>query len=542
MILPTWLTRARKTVPHDAAPIGYFRPASKVLVNEDTALNYAAFYAAVRLIAETVASLSFHVHKRLGNGGSDLQFDNHVDRLLHTQTNPEMSSFTFRELLQSWVLSWGNGYAEIERDERGRAVALWPIEPWRVEPGHDESGKVLYAINNLSRPPTVLQARDIFHIKGLSADGLRGYSVVSIAREAIGLGVATERYGAAFFGNSSRPAGVLEVPGKLKPESLARLRESWESVHGGSGNANKTALLEDGVTFKAMAIPPNDAQFLETRRFQIDEIARIFRIPPHLLGSLENATFSNISEQNVEWSRSIIPWAKRWEAESTHKLLGRQALFTKMNLDTLLRGDIKTRYEAYRVGRQWGWLSANDVLRMEDMNPIGKDGDQYLVAQNMTTPEKLENPPKPPAPPQMPEQLPEGQELPEGGEPQDDTPAERMLPVIVDVFDRSIRREVSRVKDAASRMAAADFQQWAATFYPEHAIYVGNSMDAVLSCLPADKRTSLKSAAMEDALSFCDVAVLAQEADDVDAVCAGWLQTRPTRLARELVQLANGVT
>ena len=244
------------------------------------------------------------------------------------------------------------------------------------------------------------------------------------------------------------------------------MRESWESVHGGSGNANKTALLEDGVTFKAMAIPPNDAQFLETRRFQIDEIARIFRIPPHLLGSLENATFSNISEQNVEWSRSIIPWAKRWEAESTYKLLGRQALFTKMNLDTLLRGDIKTRYEAYRVGRQWGWLSANDVLRMEDMNPIGKDGDQYLVAQNMTTPEKLENPPKPPAPPQMPEQLPEGQELPEGGEPQDDTPAERMLPVIVDVFDRSIRREVSRVKDAASRMAAAHFPQWAATFYP----------------------------------------------------------------------------
>ncbi len=538
---PTWLTRSHKTTPYDAAPLGYRRPVSKVFVNEDTALNYAAFYAAVRLIAETVASLSFHVHQRLGNGGSELQFDNPIDRLIHTQPNPEMCSFTFRELLQSWTLSWGNGYAEIERDARNRPIALWPIDPWRVEPAHNDLHQVVYAVQNPGGSPVVIPAHDMLHIKGLSPDGLRGYSVVAVAREAIGLGVATERYGAAFFGNSSRPAGVLEYPGKLKKESLERLRESWETVHAGSGNANKTAILEDGVTFKAMAIPPNDAQFLETRRFQIDEIARIFRIPPHLLGSMENATFSNITEQNVEWSRSIIPWAKRWEQESTRKLLGRQALFTKMNLDTLLRGDIKTRYEAYRVGRNWGWLSANDILRMEDMNPIGKDGDQYLVPMNMTTPEKIEDPPEPPAPPQMPEQLPDGQELPEGGEPQDDTPAQRMLPVIVDVFDRSIRREVSRVKDAASRMEATDFQQWAVTFYTEHAIYVGNSMDAVLSCLPADQRTSLKSAAMEDALSFCDVAVLAHKAEDVDAVWAGWLQTRPTRLARELVQLANGV-
>ena len=259
-----------------------------------------------------------------------------------------------------------------------------------------------------------------------------------------------------------------------------------------------------------------------------------------MLGDLTRATFSNISEQNVEWSRSIIPWAKRWEQESTRKLLGRAALFTKLNLDSLLRGDIKARYEAYRVGRNWGWLSANDVLRMEDMNPIGPDGDQYLVPQNMTTPEMIENPPEPPPPPQQ--QLPEGQELPEGGEPQgDDTPAQRMMPVIVDVFDRSIRREVSRVKDAAGRMAASDFQQWATTFYPEHAIYVGNSMDAVLSCLPEDQRANLKVAAMEDALSFCDVAVLAYQSDDVDAVCAGWLEHRAGRMAREIVQLANGV-
>ena len=540
---PNWLTRARKTDSYDAHPIGYRRTAARVLVTEETALSYAAFWAAVRLISETVASLSFHVHRRLANGGRELQPDNPVDRLLHTQPNPEMCSFTFRELLQSWVVTWGNGYAEIERDSRGRPVALWPVEPWRVEPGHDESGDVAYEVSNKSGKNTVFKARDMFHIKGMSSDGLRGYSVIAIAREVIGLGIATERYGASFFGNSSRPAGVIEHPGHLKKEALDRFRESWEEIHGGSGNANKTAILEDGLTFKAIGIPPEDAQFLETRRFQIDEIARIFRIPPHLLGSLERATFSNISEQNVEWSRSIIPWAKRWEQESTRKLLGRAALFTKMNLDSLLRGDIKTRYEAYRVGRQWGWLSANDILRMEDMNPIGKDGDQYLIPMNMTTPELLEEPPEPPPAP-VPPQLPGGQELPEGGEPQDvDTPAQRMLPVFKAVAGRCVRREAAKVKAAAHSCGPADFRDWAVSFFCESSTYLANAIDAPLQVLGFgdQMRENVRTDTIHDHMGLATVVIAAYTSGDIDMMCAQWLDRRADVMARKMVDMCDGV-
>ena len=542
MKLMSWITRARKTVPQDSGPTFFRRSSARVLVNEDTALSYAAFWAAVRLISETMACLSWHVHRRLRNGGSELQTDNPIDRLIHVQPNPEMCSFTFRELMQSWVLTWGNGYAEIQRDERGRPVALWPIEPWRVEAGHTENGsEIVYEVTNQSSDKVVLPARDVLHIKGMSPDGLRGYSVIAIAREAVGLGIATERFGASFFGNGSRPAGVLEYPNTLSPEALERLRESWEMVHKGAGNANKTAILENGVTFKPMAIPPNDAQFLETRKFQIDEIARIFRIPPHLLGSLDRATFSNITEQNVEWSRSIIPWAKRWEQESTRKLLGRNALFTRMNLDTLLRGDIKTRYEAYKVGREWGWLSANDILRLEDKNPIGPNGDIYLVPMNMTLPEKIgADPPAPKPPPAVP--VPEQPEADE--EPDDqDTEAQRMLPVFHDAIARNVRREVSRIKDAADRLDGDEFRSWSETFYPEHAIYVGNSLDASLSVLAitTEQREAIRSVVVDEVLMGRDVAVLAYQADEVESVCARWLQDRPARVARTIVQLANGV-
>jgi len=443
------------------------------------------------------------------------------------------------------VVTWGNGYAEIERDERGRPVALWPVEPWRVEPGHDESGDVSYEVNNPSGKNNVFKARDMFHIKGMSADGLRGYSVIAIAREVIGLGIATERYGASFFGNSSRPAGVIEHTGHLKPEALKRFRESWEAVHGGSGNASKTAILEDGLTFKAIGIPPEDAQFLETRRFQIDEIARIFRIPPHLLGSLERATFSNISEQNVEWSRSIIPWAKRWEQESTRKLLGRATLFTKMNLDTLLRGDIKTRYEAYRVGRQWGWLSANDILRMEDMNPIGKDGDQYLVPMNMTTPELIEEPPEPPPAP-VPPQLPGGQELPEGGEPQDDdTPAQRMLPVFRENLGRCVKREVSRITEAFNRYdVPGDFVDWLTKFYTEHSVYVGAALDAPLLAMGLDDelRATVRASAIQESMDSIDAVTQANEGSGVSELMAVWLDRRARNMATQVLQQINGVS
>jgi len=306
-----------------------------------------------------------------------------------------MTSFVFRETLMSHLLLWGNAYAQVLRNGRGQPIALYPLLPNKMEVSRAANGELIYTYRRDSEESRInpnsgtvtLRRDEILHIPGLGFDGLIGYSPIAMAKNAIGMSLATEEYGASFFANGANPGGVLEHPGVIK--DIQRVKDSWNSAYQGSGNAHRIAVLEEGMKFQAIGIPPEQAQFLETRKFQINEIARIFRIPPHMVGDLEKSSFSNIEQQSLEFVKyTLDPWVVRWEQSLQQSLLlpsEKNSIFIKFNVDGLLRGDYQSRMNGYAVGRQNGWLSANDIRELEDMNriPAEEGGDLYLVNGNM---------------------------------------------------------------------------------------------------------------------------------------------------------------
>jgi HK97 family phage portal protein len=369
--------------------------ASGVAVNEWTALNYSAVWAAVSLISSTVGSLPLKLYKRLPNGGKEPYTGSRLYSILHDEPNPEMTSMVFRETLQAHVLTHGNAFALIQRDSVGKPVYLWPQAPQLVRPFKNERDQLEYEVTNERGDRVFVPASEMLHIPGLGFDGIQGYSVIQKARESIGLGLATERFGATWFGNGSSFGGFIQAEGNISPEARQAIRESLEKRHQGPDRAHKLVVLPNGLKYeKGGGISPNDAQFLETRAFQISEIARWFRVPPHKLGDLQRATFSNIEHQSIEFvTDSIRPWLVRWEQEINRKLipsLERRQQFSEHLVDALLRGDIASRYEAYATGRNWGWLSVNDIREKENQNPLpGTTGDMYLVPSNMVPADRI---------------------------------------------------------------------------------------------------------------------------------------------------------
>jgi HK97 family phage portal protein len=363
-------------------------------VTERSAMQMTAVYSCVRILSEAVAGLPLHLYKYTDSGGKAMALDHSLYRLLHDEPNPEMSSFVFRETLMTHLLLWGNAYAQIIRNGKNEIVALYPLMPNKMSVDRDENGRLYYtyyrgsdeAIKNKEFAVT-LQPSDVLHIPGLGFDGLVGYSPIAMAKNAIGMAIACEEYGAKFFANGAAPGGVLEHPGTIKDPQ--RVRESWQSTFGGSGNANKIAVLEEGMKYTPIGISPEQAQFLETRKFQINEIARIFRVPPHMVGDLEKSSFSNIEQQSLEFVKyTLDPWVIRWEQSIQRSLLSRDekaVYFVKFNLEGLLRGDYQSRMNGYAIGRQNGWMSANDIRELENLDRIpAKDGgDLYLINGNM---------------------------------------------------------------------------------------------------------------------------------------------------------------
>jgi len=360
---------------------------SGVSVSEDTALKYTAVFACVRVISETIASLPLFLYQRLDRGKRKATEHPHY-KLLHLKPNPEITSFQFRETLQAHLLLWGNAYAEIEWGNDGWINGLWIITPNRVNPKRDETGNLVYDVCLPKGGIVTLSKYQMLHLKGLSYSGLYGYSPISLAREAIGLGIASEEFASRFYQNDATPGGALKHKGQLSDKAYERLKKFWNERFQGLSNAHRVAILEEGMDWQSVGIPAKDAQFIETRKFQKTEIAAIYRVPPHLIADLERATFSNIEHQSIEFViHCIRPWAVRWEQELSTSLLlpGEQDnYFYEFLLDALLRGDTESRYRAYATGRQWGWLSANDIRELENMNPLpdGK-GDIYLVPLNM---------------------------------------------------------------------------------------------------------------------------------------------------------------
>lgn len=368
-------------------------------VTERSAMQMTAVYACVRILSEAVAGLPLHFYRYKEDGSKEKAIDSNLYHLLHDEPNPEMSSFVFRETLMTHLLLWGNAYAQIIRNGKGEIIALYPLMPNKMSVDRDENGKLYYTYtrsdcepNTMNGSSVVLEPKDVLHIPGLGFDGLVGYSPIAMAKNAIGLAIATEEFGSKFFANGAAPSGVLEHPGTIKDPT--RVREAWQSQFGGSGNSGKVAVLEEGMKYTPISISPEQAQFLETRKFQINEIARIFRVPPHMVGDLEKSSFSNIEQQSLEFVKyTLDPWVVRWEQSLSRSLLSedeKKRYFFKFNLEGLLRGDYQSRMNGYAIARQNGWMSANDIRELEDLDKLSpkQGGDLYLVNGNMLPLEK----------------------------------------------------------------------------------------------------------------------------------------------------------
>jgi HK97 family phage portal protein len=377
--------------------LGASRTGSGVEVSPESAMRLSPVWACVRLLSETTATLPLHVYERQ-EGGLGKRADDSAQAQLMAQPSPMLTGVQLLEVMMGHVLLWGNAYAAILRNGSGQPIEIVPILPQFVRVYLTEARRLVYDVvlpgDNL---PVRMDQADVIHVAGLSFDGIKGLSVVRYAAQSIGLGIAAETYGANFFGNASQPAGFISVPEKLTKEQAETLRSQWQSIYGGLGGAHKTAVIPNGGKFEKITIPNNEAQFLESRKFQITDIARWFRVPPHMIGDLERATFSNIEHQSLEFvQHSIRPWLVRIENELNRKLFPPVAValrgdaietapspyYFEFTVEGLLRGDQKSRSEYYVKARQWGWLSVNDIRRLENMPPV-EGGDTYLTPLNM---------------------------------------------------------------------------------------------------------------------------------------------------------------
>lgn len=379
-----------------------------VSVSEWTAITLPAVYACVSIIADNLAQLPLNVYRSLPGGGREIVPDHPLQAILHDQPNDDMSSFVFRQSVSHHALLWGNGYAEIERNRRGDALALWPLYPDRTRAKKTDGNPLRYE-SRVNGRFVSLPAEDVMHIPALGFDGYTGYSPVAVARQAVGMGLAMEKFGAKFFANDSKSGGFLMHPGKLGDAGVKNVADGFNK-QGGPDNAFKVKVLEEGMKFISTTIPPDDAQFLSSREFQVAEIARIYRVPLVLLQAMEKSTSwgSGIEQMMigfVVWT--IQPWIVRWEQELNRKLLSTDdrasGLFVKFNLNALLRGDMKARGQFYRDLYGLGAINPNEVRALEDMNPY-EGGDQFRVPLNMADPndedpdadESNDDPPPPP--------------------------------------------------------------------------------------------------------------------------------------------------
>jgi len=460
-----------------------------VPVSNTNALTSTAYYAGVTLIAQTLAQLPLLLYERLEPRGKRRATEHQLYSLLHDEANPYMSAYAWKETAQGHVLTWGNHYSEIDWDmTAGVPRGLYPLRPdqMRVE---WEEGKLVYKYRLPDGTGVKLRPDQVLHIPGFGFDGVIGYDPITLAREAIGLAKATEEFGSRFFSGGSTLSGVIEHPGKPSDEAKQHMRESWQEQHSGLSNTHRITILEEGVTFKSIGIPPENAQFLETRKFQIAEIARFLHVPPHMLGDLERSTYSNIEHQGIEFIvYTMGPWLVRWEQEIRRKLLSladKQKYFAEFLVTGLLRGDTPSRFQAYATARQWGWLSANDIRELENMNPVG-GGDDYLMPMNM-----------------MPVgmaalALEEPQEQTLGMKAQKDAAGKRMAilrsrvadshkPLFAAAAQNIVKAEVRNIRKAAKAhldsKSAQTFGDWLEGFYAKFADTVGKEIEGCVRAL-----------------------------------------------------------
>lgn len=409
-----------------------------VIVTPDRALGLTAYFAAVNRISTDVASLPLRVYRRRKRGGADVVADHAIAELLSHSPDGETTSMRWRQAYQGHVLGWGNGYAEIEFDRGGRPIGLYLLDPSTTFPDRrPQDRRLFYRVGQTDQValPTTIPPHRVLHVAGLGFNGLKGYSVATYAREAIGLGMAAERFGGAFFGNGSRPSGVLELPYKLKDKAAVdQLKLGWNTEYAGPDNAGKVAVLEQGAKFTPTSIPPEDAQFLQTRQFQVIEIARLFGIPPHKLGDYSQAAsaYRALEETNLDYlTTTIRPWCEAIEQEMARKLLSeeerRRGFYVAHDMSAFLRGNMQARADFYTKLRDLGVYTPNLICRLENLPPVGPEGDVRLVSKGLVPLADAGKPPAPapaPQPPPGPGEDDDDQAEDDETAPDAETPAE----------------------------------------------------------------------------------------------------------------------
>lgn len=352
-------------------------------VTESSAMRVAAFYSAVRVITESIGSLPLEVYRRLPDDGKERATADRRYRILHAQPNSWQTSMEFREMLTYHVIVRGNAYAYISRSRDGQIRELIPMHPDRVTVEQDPLYRLAYRYTPEKRSPVTLDQTEVLHLRGLSIDGITGVSVLTWAREVLGGAIGEQQHGNRLWKNGANPGIAMVHPGSMSDAAYDRLKTSWEQNYSGSANSGKTVILEDGIKIERLSMTSTDAQFLESRKFSRSEIAGLMRVPAHMIGDLERATFSNIEHQDIAFVKhSLRPWLVRWEQAMARDLFRQTDVFPEFNLDGISRGDLKSRYAAYAIGRNWGWLSVNDIRRKENLNPID-EGNEYLRPLNM---------------------------------------------------------------------------------------------------------------------------------------------------------------
>lgn len=370
--------------------------ASGEKVDEQSAMQIATVYACVRLLAESVAQLPFHLYRYTDNGnGKEMAKDHPLYRLLYLMPNPEMTSFTWRETLMTHLLLWGNAYSQIIRDGKNDVVSLYPLLPENVEVDRDDHGEIYYIYHAYTDETPGEKNKDIYfrrdeilHIPGLGFNGLVGFSPIAMMKNSLGSVLAVEKYGSSFFKNGAQPIGVLEHPGILKdPE---KIRTQWRATYGGAGNAHKVAVIEEGMSYKPISLPPEDSQFLSTRQYGVEEICRIFNVPPHMVQDLQRSTFNNIEHQSIQFVKhSLMPWLVKIEMGIIKDLLVEDeqlTYFPKFNVDGMMRGDTLSRMNSYAVGINNGVYSVDEVRLLENLPPLpeGEGGNYHIINGSYT--------------------------------------------------------------------------------------------------------------------------------------------------------------
>jgi HK97 family phage portal protein len=424
-----------------------------VSVTPETAMTFSAVFAAHKILAESTAMLPLFLFKRMERGKKPAT--NHpLYGILHDVANPEMDAYLVRETMTAHMASWGRAHAIIDYDENGQIKALWPVPPSLVDVRRDQDKQLVFDVRFTNGQKKTYPFYKMLYLRSLSPDGVTAFTPIKLARQGIGLALAAEAYGASFFGNGAAPQGVLIHPKTLKQAARDNIIGSWTDAHQGISNANKIALLEEDMKYEKIGIPPEDAQFLQTRQFQVEEIARWYRIPSMMLNMTgANSTYASVEAYGLQFViYTLYPWLVRWEKAISMQLLlerERKSLVAEHAMSAILRGDTTSRYAAYGTGRQWGWLSVNDIRELENMNPVD-GGDIYLTPANMNN-------------------------SADSGKVQ-----RAYLPVLTDAIQRVLRREANDIRGAAQRIlqkrGAEEFADWLSSFYQEHQDFTVRSL------------------------------------------------------------------